>query len=159
MAVLVALVTSRPLDVVDDGGLATRFANSLSTAGANARPDSLPTSTNVNNRGAMKDTQRLREAIDELMAKGLSDDGSVLPNAVGETATLSPIDTSRAVVDETSSIATQNSHKSGGNPRKRIQRRAKAIAQRDPSNKYHQVPKGAEKMFDANWQNKAFAYQ
>ena len=26
-------------------------------------------------------------------------------------------------------------------------------------NKYHQVPHGAEKMFDANWQPKAFAYQ
>jgi hypothetical protein len=26
-------------------------------------------------------------------------------------------------------------------------------------NKYHQVPRGAEKMFDANWQPKAFAYQ
>lgn len=25
--------------------------------------------------------------------------------------------------------------------------------------KYHQVPRGAEKMFDANWQPKAFAYQ
>jgi len=26
-------------------------------------------------------------------------------------------------------------------------------------NKYHQVPRGAEKMFDANWQPKAFVYQ
>ena len=27
------------------------------------------------------------------------------------------------------------------------------------SNKHHEVPRGAEKMFDANWQHKAFAYQ
>jgi len=35
-------------------------------------------------------------------------------------------------------------------------RRAKA---RSPANKYSQVPAWAAKMFETNWQDKAFAYQ
>jgi len=84
-------------------------------------------------------------------AKELSDDGATEASAEGGTAiyALRPI-------EETSSIGTEDPAKSG--PHKSIQR-AKSVAQRGLSNKYHQVPKGTEKMFDANWQSKAFAYE
>lgn len=154
LAVLMAFVTSRTLDVADDGQLAARFATSVSTGAINSVSKSFPGSGNaVTNGAAMRDAQDLREAIEELTAKGLSDDGATEASAEGGTA----IDALRPI-EETSSIGTENPGKSGG-PHKSIQRRAKSVAQRSSSNKYHQVPKGTEKMFDANWQSKAFAYE
>jgi hypothetical protein len=44
-----------------------------------------------------------------------------------------------------------------------VQRRAKPTAVSTPerlsSSRYHQVPRGTEKMFDQNWQSRAFLYQ
>jgi hypothetical protein len=77
----------------------------------------------------------------------------------GGSARLSPtVIDALGALDETSSVGTEDPEKGVG-PRKRVQRRAKSIAQRDSSSKYHQVPKGTEKMFDANWQSKAFAFE
>jgi hypothetical protein len=154
LAILMALMTSRTLDLVDAGHLAARFANSVSTSAITSVSKSFSGSGNaVTNGAAMIDAQDLREAIEELTAKGLSDDGATEASAEGGTAiyALRPI-------EETSSIGTEDPGNSGG-PQKSIQRRAKSVAQRGSSNNYHQVPKGTEKMFDANWQSKAFAYE
>jgi len=44
-----------------------------------------------------------------------------------------------------------------------VQRRAKpsamSVPERLSSERYHQVPRGTEKMFDQNWQSKAFLYE
>ena len=150
LAILVASLTGRTLDVVDNGGRATLLANPISTGNIEVS-SGLPGSANaVTDDQAMKAAQDLRQAIDELAAKE--------PNPNAQTAPPSLLQGDSALVEETSSIATEKVDKSGG-PRKAVQRRGKSIAQRDPSSKYHEVPKGTEKMFDANWQSKAFAFE
>jgi hypothetical protein len=48
-------------------------------------------------------------------------------------------------------------------PNPQVQRRASPttmpVPERLSSSRYHQVPRGTEKMFDQNWQNRAFSYQ
>jgi len=161
LAILVALVTGQTLDAADDGGPATRFANSLSRGGSDHLSKGLPGGAHATTNGAaVIDARDLHQAIDELTATELTDGGSAEPNADSKTAGLSTTapDATRPLVEETSSIAIDNSDKSGG-PRKHVQRGGKSISQRESSIKYHQVPKGTEKMFDANWQSKAFAFE
>jgi hypothetical protein len=47
-------------------------------------------------------------------------------------------------------------------PNPQLQRRTRptiSIPERFSSSRYHQVPRGTEKMFDQNWQKRAFSYQ
>jgi hypothetical protein len=160
LAIFMAFVISRTLDSDDEDHLARRLATSVSTGAINSVSQGLPGSANaVTDGSATIGARDLREAIDELTAKGPSGDGAAEASVEGGTARPSPtvIDALRAP-DETSSVGTEDPDKRVGLP-KRIQRRAKSIAQRDSSSKYHQVPKGTEKMFDANWQSKAFAFE
>jgi hypothetical protein len=150
LAILVASLPSRTPDVVDNGGGAMLPGNSISTGDVEVSSGLPGGADGATGGDAMKGGQDLRQAIDEL--------ASLEPNPHAQTLPPPLLQGDSPLVEETSSIATENVDKSGG-PRKAVQRRGKSIAQRDPSRKYHEVPKGTEKMFDANWQSKAFAFE
>ena len=79
-----------------------------------------------------------------------------------QTETLPPaIDAARLAKSPASEVAGRATGSSHQNPH--VQRRAKPTAMSVPerlsSDRYHQVPRGTEKMFDQNWQSKAFLYE
>ena len=71
------------------------------------------------------------------------------------------IDAAHLAKSPASEVAGRATGSSLQNPH--VQRRAKPTAMSAPerlsSDRYHQVPRGTEKMFDQNWQSKAFLYE
>ncbi len=175
LAVLAGPVTCPTCDSVHADGRvdAERIAAPISTAAISAVPDRLPDSTLA--ASAAETTLRagkLPDTIEELADKG-PPGAEIAATVEGEPeAPLPPVGMMLPSKD-IASVEPEEPALRGNPAHKQVsikQRRAKAritaaltAASSSPKlyspNKYSRVPGWAVKMFETNWQNKAFAYQ
>ena len=162
LAVLAGSVTCPTCNsVYADGQLdAERIAAAVSTAAISPAPDRMLDSTPAAAADeATGDAGKLADTTPELNDKG--------PPQVEIAATvesqpeppLPPVANTTLISKNITAIEPEGPALRAGAPDRDAsikRRRAKA---RSPANKYSQVPAWAAKMFETNWQDKAFAYQ
>jgi hypothetical protein len=146
-----------------------RIAASISTATISAAPDRVPDSPSAVSAAemALRAWKDLPDTIEDLTDKGRPG----VTTVEGEPETpLPPVDnTSRditGVEPEEPALSASSAHRKVSIKQRRAGARtteartsASAALKLYSPDKRHQVPSGAAKMFDANWQPKAFAYE
>jgi hypothetical protein len=175
LAVLAGPVTCPTCDPVHaDGRLdAERIAASISTATTSAAPDRVPGSAPAVSATTLR-AWKLPDTIEELADKGPPGAEIAAATVEGEPETpLPPVGDTMLPSKDITSVKPEEPALRGNPVHKQVsinQRRVKArttatltAASSAPKlyspNKYSQVPGWAAKMFETNWQDKAFAYQ
>ncbi len=103
------------------------------------------------------------KAIEDLTEKGLPQLDPATARVNKDTETPAPSTSDKAHPLKTMTIEVEGHDVGSSVEKKHVQRRAKSTAtsvpERFSANRYHQVPRGTEKMFEQNWQSKAFLYE
>jgi hypothetical protein len=100
-------------------------------------------------------------AVDSEVVEAVTPNVGEVPEATEKIPDKSPSEIATTKVGPETETSSPNVAPARPNPQ--VQRRAKPTAVSTPerlsSSRYHQVPRGTEKMFDQNWQSRAFLYQ
>lgn len=100
-------------------------------------------------------------AVDSELVEAVPPNVGEVPKATEKIPDKSPSEIATTKAGKETKTSSPNIAPAGPNPQ--VQRRAKPTAVYTPerlsASRYHQVPRGTEKMFDQNWQSRAFLYQ
>lgn len=150
---------------------AQRIAVPISTAAINAIPDRVPdvppaaSAAETTLPTGKQSADTIRDLTDKGWSRAAAVEGeletplrpmgdAIPPSSITGVETEKPALTARSAPRQTS--IKQRRTRAGATGARTASSAAPKLYS---PNKYHQVPLGAEKMFDANWQPKAFVYQ